>query len=63
VAFIPLDQPIYTYDLEDSRVIDINHFVDFDIEETIISEYYEETGNKAFFISHIECSQEDVNVF
>lgn len=54
---------MYTYDLEDGSVIDVNYFVDFDVEETIISEYYKETGNTAFLISHIECSQEDVNAF
>jgi hypothetical protein len=54
---------MYAYDLEDSEVVSVEYTADFDIETQIISEYYEETGQTAYMITHVEHQKDDVSEF
>jgi hypothetical protein len=54
---------IYAYDLEDGEIASVEFAVDFEIETEIISEYYEETGQKAYMIVHVEHEKDDASEF
>jgi hypothetical protein len=54
---------MYSYELEDSQITSVDFHVDFGIETQIISEYYEETGQRAYIILHVEHSEDEISEF